>query len=62
MKVVRSVLYEIALLGLGKGIIGIWYNSGLLAASGYTSRNIPKLLAMAHIRGGGAAISWSRLL
>ena len=38
-----------------------WYNSRLLAASGYTSRNIPKLPAVAHIRGGGAAISWSRL-
>jgi hypothetical protein len=31
MKVVRGVLYEKALSGLEKGIIGIWYNSGLLA-------------------------------
>lgn len=30
MKVVRGVLYGIALLGLGKGIIGIWYNGTTL--------------------------------
>lgn len=31
MKVVRGVLYEKALSGLGMGIIGIWYNPRLLA-------------------------------
>lgn len=61
MKVVRGILYEIVLLCLGKGIIGIWYNLGLLAASGYMSRNKTKLPAVAHLRGRRAATSRSRL-
>jgi hypothetical protein len=61
VKVVGGVLDGIIFSGLGKGIIGVWYSSGLLAARGYVLKNILELPAVVHIPGGRAAISRSRL-